>query len=65
MSLKMKLIHKMPVMSFSNFKKKETEKKSFSRLEKEEKMVTIGIYTLLIIITISLMLIIFNLLLIE
>jgi hypothetical protein len=61
----MKLIYKMPVMPFFSFKKKEPDKKSFTRLEKEEKMVTMGIYSLLIIITISLMLIIFNLLLID
>ena len=42
--------------------KRTAEKKRYARLEKKYKLLAIGIYTLIIIITISLMLIVFNLL---
>ncbi len=41
----------------------ETKKKRLTVIEKQEKRVSIGIYTLIIIITVSLMLIIFNIIL--
>lgn len=39
----------------------QEEKKSYGGMEKKEKLLSFGIYALIIIITISLMLIIFNL----
>ena len=65
MTIKMKLSNKSPLKYFSNFKMKSQKKKSISQLEKEERILSIGIYTLLIIITVSLMLVVFNVLLIE
>ena len=62
---KMKLWLKESFTDLLNFNKKRRMKKSFSRLEKETKLLSIGIYTLIIIITAALMLIIFNLILIE
>ncbi len=41
----------------------ETNKKSFGKMEKKERWLSFGVYSLIIIITVSLMLIIFNLVL--
>lgn len=40
-----------------------TDLKNITQIQKQEKMLSIGIYTLIIIITIALMLILFNVLL--
>ncbi len=62
---KMRFWLKESFIALLNFNKKRRMKKSFSQLEKETKLLSIGIYTLIIIITAALMLIIFNLILIE
>ena len=52
--------------NFEDVVKKEksgTKKKRLSEIEKKEKRLSIGIYTIIIIMTVSLMLIIFNLIL--
>ena len=56
MTIKIKLSNKSPLKLLSNFKMKAQKKKSISQLEKEERILSVGIYTLLIIITVSLML---------
>ncbi len=55
----MKSINHLRSLAF--LKNAREEKKSFRAMEKKERWLSFGIYTLIIIITISLMLIIFNL----
>lgn len=58
----MKQIPKMQTMSVSKSDKKEKNKKSTAEMQKKDKLLSAGVYGLIIIITIALMLILFNLL---
>ncbi len=58
----MKHIQKMQPISVSKSDKKEKNEKSTSEMQKKDKLLSAGVYALIIIVTIALMLILFNLL---
>ena len=58
----MKNIHQTHQVSSSKSKEKEKVDKSQLEMQKKEKLLAAGVYGLLIIITVALMLILFNLL---
>jgi len=58
----MKQIQKMAPLSVSKSIKKEKNEKSTLEMQKKDKMLSAGVYALIIIVTIALMLILFNLL---
>jgi len=57
----MKNIHQAHQVSSSKSEKKENVDKSQSEMQKKEKLLAVGVYGLIIIITVALMLILFNL----
>jgi hypothetical protein len=57
----MKQIQKTQPLNISTIDKKEESENSLLEKQKKEKMLTIGVYSLIIIITVALMLILFNL----
>ena len=59
----MKNIHQIHQVSSSKSEEKEKVDKSQLEMQKKEKLLAAGVYGLLIIITVALMLILFNLLL--
>jgi hypothetical protein len=58
----MKHIQKMQPISVSKSDKREKNVKSTSEMQKKDKLLSAGVYALIIIVTIALMLILFNLL---
>jgi len=59
----MKLTHNMHSVNVSKTSKRKNEEQLLQNIEKREKILSIGIYALIIIITIAIMLIVFNVLL--
>ncbi len=59
----MKLTHKMYSVNVSKASKRKNEEQLLQNIQKREKILSIGIYALIIIITIAIMLIVFNVLL--
>ena len=57
----MKHIQKMQPISVSKSDKKEKNEKSTLEMQKKDKLLSAGVYALIIIVTIALMLILFNL----
>jgi hypothetical protein len=57
----MKHIQKMQPVSVSKSDKKEKNEKSTLEMQKKDKLLSAGVYALIIIVTIALMLILFNL----
>jgi len=57
----MKHIQKMQPISVFKSDKKEKNEKSTLEMQKKDKLLTAGVYALIIIVTIALMLILFNL----
>ena len=58
----MKNIHQTNQVIISKSENKESVEKSQLEMQKKEKLLSAGVYTLIIIITVALMLILFNLL---
>jgi len=58
----MKIISKRPQKDIESSKSEEPEKSSISFMQKKERRLSAGIYALIIIVTIVLMLILFNVL---
>lgn len=59
----MKLTHKMHSVNVSKTNKRKNEEQLLHNIQKRERILSIGIYALIIIITIAIMLIVFNVLL--
>jgi cytoskeletal protein RodZ len=57
----MKNIHQVHQVSSSKSEKKEKVDKAQSEMQKKEKLLSVGVYALIIIMTVALMLILFNL----
>jgi CHASE3 domain sensor protein len=57
----MKQIQKTQPLSVSKIEKKEKNEKSTSEMQKKDKLLSAGVYALIIVVTIALMLILFNL----
>ena len=58
----MKNIHQMHQVNSSKREKKENDKNNLLEIQRKDKLLAAGVYGLIIIITIALMLILFNLL---